>query len=84
VRNGDRIRIDLRRGDANLLVDQSELDRRRSELETHGGCDCPESQTPWQEMQRVVAGQLSDAAILEPAAKYQRLAQKFGVPRHSH
>jgi dihydroxy-acid dehydratase len=84
VRNGDRIRIDLRKGEANLLVDQAELDRRRSELETNGGYDYPESQTPWQEMQRSVVGQLSEGAILEPAAKYQRLAQKYGVPRHSH
>jgi dihydroxy-acid dehydratase len=29
-------------------------------------------------------GQLQTGAVLEPAVKYQRLAQIQGVPRHSH
>jgi dihydroxy-acid dehydratase len=35
----------------------------------------PASQTPWQEIQRAINGQAETGAVLEPAVKYQRLAQ---------
>jgi dihydroxy-acid dehydratase len=35
-------------------------------------------------MQRGVVSQLESGMVLEPAVKYQRIAQKFGVPRDSH
>jgi dihydroxy-acid dehydratase len=84
LRSGDRIRIDLKQGAANMLVEPAELERRRAELERAGGYPIPASQTPWQEMQRAVVGQLETGAVLELAVKYQRLAQTVGVPRHSH
>ena len=84
LRTGDRIRIDLRRGTANMLVHDEELARRRQELQDAGGYQFPASQTPWQELQRANVGQLQTGAVLEPAVKYQRLAQTQGVPRHSH
>ena len=84
LRTGDRLRIDFNRGEANILVDEAELDRRRAELAAAGGYPYPDHQTPWQEMQRANVGQLETGAILEPAAKYQRLAQTVGVPRHNH
>ena len=84
LQSGDRIRIDLRRGEANMLVETAELERRRAELAATGGYPIPASQTPWQEMQRAVVGQLETGAVLELAVKYQRLAQVVGVPRHSH
>jgi dihydroxy-acid dehydratase len=84
LRSGDRIRIDLGQGAANMLVAPEELERRRTELERAGGYPIPPSQTPWQEMQRAVVGQLETGAVLELAVKYQRLAQTVGVPRHSH
>ena len=84
LKTGDRIRIDLRRGSADMLVPEEELARRRLALEAAGGYPYPESQTPWQELQRDSVGQLQTGAVLEPAVKYQRLAQTFGVPRHSH
>ncbi|WP_304278640.1 hypothetical protein, partial [Caulobacter segnis] len=43
-----------------------------------------ESQTPWQEIQRAVVGQLETGAVLEPAVKYQRIAQTKGLPRDNH
>ena len=49
-----------------------------------GGYAYPESQTPWQEMQRAVVGQMETGAVLEPAVKYQRVAQSMGVPRDNH
>ncbi len=84
LRTGDRVRIDLRRGEANMLVSDEELAARRKELEARGGYPIPPSQTPWQEMQRATVGQLETGAVLEPAVKYQRLAQTVGVPRHNH
>ncbi len=84
LRSGDRIRIDLGRGEANMLVGEDELEIRRKDLEEAGGYQYPESQSPWQEIQRAYVGQLDTGAVLEGSTKYQRLAQKIGVPRHSH
>ena len=84
LRTGDRVRIDLRRGQANMLISDEELETRRKELEARGGYPVPPSQTPWQEMQRAVVGQLQTGAVLENAVKYQRIAQTVGVPRHNH
>jgi dihydroxy-acid dehydratase len=84
LRTGDRVRIDLRKGTANMLVSDDELARRRRELEKMGGYPIPANQTPWQEIQRADVGQLQTGAVLESAVKYQKLAQDPGVPRHSH
>jgi dihydroxy-acid dehydratase len=84
LRSGDRVRVDLKRGEANILIDAAELERRRHELEAQGGYRIPESQTPWQEIHRNTVGQLSTGAIIEPAEKYQRISQTYGVPRHNH
>jgi len=84
LRTGDRVRIDLLRGEANILLPAEELAKRRRELQAAGGFKTPPSQTPWQEIQRAMVGQSESGAVLEPAVKYQRIAQKFGVPRHNH
>jgi dihydroxy-acid dehydratase len=84
LRSGDRIRVDLRSGQVNVLLDEAELDRRRQELAAQGGYAVPASQTPWQELQRATVGQMGTGAVLEPAVKYQHLAQTVGVPRDSH
>ena len=84
LRNGDRIRIDLRKGEANVLLSDEELAERRAALEAAGGYPYPAHQTPWQEMQRAWVGQMETGAVLEPAVAYQRLAQTIGVPRHNH
>jgi dihydroxy-acid dehydratase len=84
LRSGDRIRIDLRRGLADVIIDPTEWEARRKALAEAGGYAFPASQTPWQELQRRDVGQLESGAVLEPAVKYQRLAQTVGVPRHSH
>jgi dihydroxy-acid dehydratase len=84
VRNGDRIRIDLRKCEANILITAEELDERRRALQAAGGYAYPASQTPWQEIQRRSVGQLETGAVLEEAVKFQRLAQTQGVPRHNH
>ena len=83
LRTGDRVRIDLNKGTADMLVAEDELARRRAALESQGGYPYPESQTPWQEIQRAMVDQLADGMVLKPAVKYQRVAQK-SVPRDSH
>ncbi|MGN6820607.1 MAG: IlvD/Edd family dehydratase [Sphingomonas sp.] len=83
VRTGDRVRIDLARRTADMLVDAAELDRRRAELAAVERAVTPDSHTPWQEIQRGLTGQFDTGAVLEPAVKYQRIAQR-GLPRDSH
>ena len=84
LRNGDRVRMDLRRSRLDVLLSDEELAARRAELEAAGGYAYPASQTPWQEIQRSVVGQLGEGMILEGAEAYQRIAQTKGVPRDNH
>jgi dihydroxy-acid dehydratase len=84
LRTGDRVRIDLRQGRADILISDEELAIRRAELEAAGGYEYPASQTPWQEIQRALVGQLESGAILEGAEKYQRIDETMGLPRDSH
>lgn len=84
IKTGDRVRIDLNKGEANILISDEELAGRRKALEDAGGYKYPASQTPWQEIQRAVVGQLGEGAVLENAVKYQRIHETFGVPRDNH
>ena len=83
LRTGDRVRIDLNKSSADTLVAPAEMAARRAELQKNGGYRYPPSQTPWQEIQRAMVDQLGDGMVLEPAVKYQRVAQKW-VPRDNH
>jgi dihydroxy-acid dehydratase len=67
-----------------MLISDAELAARRRALEEKGGYPVPASQTPWQEIQRGLVGQLDSGAILEGAEKYQRIAQTAGLPRDNH
>jgi len=84
LKTGDRVRIDLRRRTADMLISDEELAARRQALEAKGGYPYPASQTPWQEIQRDLTGQLETGATLELAVDYQRVAQAKGLPRDSH
>jgi len=84
LKTGDRVRIDLNKDTANILISKEEFDRRRADLQKHGGYHYPDSQTPWQEIQRGMVDQLADGMVLKPAVKYQRVAQSGGVPRDNH
>ena len=84
LRTGDRVRFDLRKSRVDVLIAASEMVARRRALEAAGGYAYPESQTPWQELQRNVVGQMDTGAVLEPAVKYQRIAQTKGLPRDNH
>ena len=63
---------------------EEEIARRRAALDAEGGYQFPANQTPWQEIQRGIVGQFDTGAVLEPAIKYQRIAQTRGLPRDSH
>jgi dihydroxy-acid dehydratase len=84
LRTGDRVRIDLNKGSADILISSDELKARQDDLASMGGYQYPKSQTPWQEIQRGLVNQLGDGAVLKPAVKYQRLAQTAGIPRDNH
>ena len=84
IRTGDRVRIDLNRGTADLLISAEELEERRRQLKDAGGYAYPKSQTPWQAIQRSLVGQLETGAILEGAETFQRLVQDAGLPRDNH
>jgi len=83
LKTGDRVRIDLNKGSADILISAAELAARRGALDKSGGYQYPPSQTPWQEIQRAMVDQLADGMVLVPAVKYQRVAQK-SVPRDNH
>ena len=82
LHTGDRVRIDLNKGTANILIPDAELAKRREEFARNGE-KYPASQTPWQEIQRAMVDQLADGMVLRPAVKYQRVAQK-SIPRDNH
>ena len=84
VRNGDRLRVDLRAGRVDLQVSEAEMQARRAALEAAGGYAYPASQTPWQEMQRAMVSELATGAVLTPAVKYHRIIDTRGPPRDNH
>jgi dihydroxy-acid dehydratase len=83
LKTGDRVRIDLNSGTADMLISPAELAERFAALKRNGGYRYPPSQTPWQEIQRAIVDQLANGMVLEPAVKYQRVAQKC-IPRDNH
>jgi dihydroxy-acid dehydratase len=83
LQTGDRVRIDLNKGTADILISPAELESRRAALKKNGGYHYPPSQTPWQEIQRAMVDQLAEGMVLEPAVKYQHVAQNY-VPRDNH
>ena len=74
----DMIRIDLNLGTLDVLLEDSELQKRRNRLQIKE----IEHQTPWQEIYRDTVGQLSSGGIIELAAKYRKI--RHTIPRHSH
>jgi dihydroxy-acid dehydratase len=80
LRTGDRVRIDLAKRRADMLLSDEELARRRADWKPPRLV----SQTPWQELQRRHVGQLSTGACLDFAIEYQRIDRTHGVPRDNH
>ena len=84
LRNGDRMRIDLNTRRVDAALTDAEWAERRAAFDASGGYAYPASQTPWQEIQRSMVGELQTGAVLEPAVKYHRIIDKFGHPRDNH
>jgi dihydroxy-acid dehydratase len=84
LKTGDIVRIDLNKGTADVLIPEAELAQRKADLAAAGGYQYPASQTPWQEIQRSMVGDMGTGMILEGAEKYQRIAQTRGLPRDNH
>jgi dihydroxy-acid dehydratase len=84
LKNGDMVRIDLNKGECNLLISDAELKQRHIELEKNGGYKVPESQTPWQEIFRKETDQLAQGMVLKGAVKFQRVGKVHPVPRDNH
>jgi dihydroxy-acid dehydratase len=84
LKTGDQVRIDLDKGEANILISDEEIAARRAGLAEQGGFPFPASQTPWQEIQRSMVDQLGQGMVLKPAVKYQKVAQTYGIPRDNH
>jgi dihydroxy-acid dehydratase len=84
LKTGDRMRIDLNAGRVDVLIDDLEMASRRAVFEAAGGYQYPASQTPWQEFQRSLVGELETGAVLEPAVKYHRIVDTLGLPRDNH
>jgi dihydroxy-acid dehydratase len=80
LRTGDKVRVDIGKRRADILISNAELAKRRAAWKPN----IVESQTPWQELQRKFVGQLSSGACLDFAVNYQKIAKTKGVPRHSH
>ncbi|MGU3542711.1 IlvD/Edd family dehydratase [Methylobacterium sp. A52T] len=84
LQSGDRIRIDLNRRSADILLPAEEIARRRADLAARGGYPYPATQTPWQEIYRDQVDQLDQGMVLRGAVKFQKVAQASGVPRDNH
>jgi dihydroxy-acid dehydratase len=84
LRTGDRVRIDLNKGEANILISADEVKQRHADLMAKGGFPFPSNQTPWQELYRNTVGQQSTGACLELATRYHNIAGTIGVARDNH
>ena len=84
LKTGDRVRIDLTKGEANILISDAEVKQRHADLMANGGFPYPKNQTPWQELYRNTVGQQSTGACLELATRYHNIAGTVGVARDNH
>ena len=78
LRTGDTIRINLKTGRCDALVEEDEIARRRADPPP----PLPVSNTPWEELYREKTGQMQEGAVLEFAVKYRGTSAR--TPRHNH
>ena len=84
LKTGDKVRIDLNKGEANILIPAEEFNKRHADLMAKGGFAYPKNQTPWQELYRDTVGQQATGACLELATRYRNIAGTIGVARDNH
>jgi dihydroxy-acid dehydratase len=83
LQTGDRVRIDLNKCTADILVPLEELADRARNLVATGGYAIPESQTPWQALFREKVGRFDEGMTLDGSTEYQDLARTY-MPRDNH
>ena len=83
LQTGDRVRIDLGKGTADMLVPLDELNERARALEAGGGFPIPESQSPWQEIFRERVDRLDRGMTLRGAPEFRDISRKY-MPRDNH
>ncbi|MEL6957854.1 MAG: IlvD/Edd family dehydratase [Pseudomonadota bacterium] len=83
LKTGDRVRFDLGKGTADMLVPLEELADRARALEEAGGYQMPDSQTPWQQYFRDLVNGLDQGMTLKDAPTYRDTARN-STPRDSH
>ncbi|MEO0669088.1 MAG: IlvD/Edd family dehydratase [Pseudomonadota bacterium] len=83
LENGDRVRIDLRKCTADMLVDDTVLKARAEAIMAAGGYPVPTSQSPWQEIFRAYVGRFDEGMTLRGATDYKDISRKH-MPRDNH
>ena len=81
LKDGDRVRIDLLKRRADVLLSTEEIEHRK---ETMPAFVMPPAQTPWQEIFRNDVSELSEGMVMKSAVKFQNIAKVHGVPRNNH
>lgn len=84
IQTGDRVRVDLNKGTANMLVDDETLKARAEALKAKGGFVHPDSQTPWQQIFRQTVSPFSEGMVIKGAPEYQSIHKTKGLPRDNH
>src|SRR5258706_4859231 len=84
LKTGDKVRIDLTRGGANILSSDEELQKRHAKLKAHGGFPYPANQTPWQELYRSTVGQQATGGCMELATRYHGISGQVDVAPRNH
>ena len=82
LKTGDRVRIDLKKCSADMLVPLDELAERARAFEAEG-YPYPENHSPWQELFREKVGRFDEGMILKDADNYRDIGRKY-VPRDNH
>ncbi|MEM7630697.1 MAG: IlvD/Edd family dehydratase [Pseudomonadota bacterium] len=83
LENGDRVRIDLRKCTADMLVEDTVLKARAEAIMAAGGYPVPESQSPWQEIFRDYVGRFDEGMTLRGSTDYKDISRKH-MPRDNH
>ena len=80
LKTGDKIKINLNKKTVNVLISKSEFKKRKLKRKLKP----LNNQTPWQELSRLIVGQLEDGACINTRSTYVNITKRKGVPRHSH
>ena len=84
LQTGDRVRIDLRRGEANMLISEEELAARRASCRPPVASRTRQVRHRGRKFSAPRWDRRRPAPCSNRRSKYQRIAQTFGVPRHNH